>query len=236
MIKKIIIRQPAGIGDIFFCQKIAHILYQTYNVEIIWPVIPEFTWIENYIKIPFIKFVNWEEDFEGKHILLNNDVSHIFTLHDYLIVPLQRADWNYPGLSVMDAKYKMVNLEQNDWLDYFEFERDLEREQKLIDHYNLQNKEFVFVNKMFGSPPYSKPCPHMGIYENSIEMEYLGWDNLFDWIGLLLKAKHIYTVETSILYIISKLGLKNVTVYSRYESPSFHQIEHIFDKDLTYIL
>ena len=96
--------------------------------------------------------------------------------------------------------------------------------------------KFVFVNRIFGSPPHSKPCPHMGEYENSVEMEYLGWDNLFDWIGLLLKAKHIYTVETSILYIISKLGLKNVTVYSRHASPSFHQVEHIFDKDLTYIL
>jgi hypothetical protein len=89
---------------------------------------------------------------------------------------------------------------------------------------------------MFGSPPHSKSCPHMGEYENSVEMEYLGWDNLFDWIGILLKAKHIYTVETSILYIISKLGLKNVTVYSRHSSPSFHQVEHIFDKDLTYVL
>jgi hypothetical protein len=121
-------------------------------------------------------------------------------------------------------------------LKYFDFERDLEREQKLIDHYRVQDKEFVFVNRMFGSPPHSKPCPHMGEFENSVEMEYLGWDNLFDWIGLLLNAKHIYTVETSILYIISKLGLKNVTVYSRHASPSFHQVEHIFDKDLTYIL
>jgi hypothetical protein len=76
----------------------------------------------------------------------------------------------------------------------------------------------------------------MGQFENSVEMTYLGWDNLFDWIGLLLKAKHIYTVETSILYIISKLGLKNVTVYSRHSSPSFHQVEHMFDKDLTYVL
>ena len=62
--------------------------------------------------------------------------------------------------------------------------------------------KFVFVNRIFGSPP------HMG--------------------------KH--TVETLILCIISKLGLKNVTVYSKHLSPSFNQVEHIFDKNLTYVL
>jgi hypothetical protein len=62
--------------------------------------------------------------------------------------------------------------------------------------------KFVFVNRIFGSPP------HMG--------------------------KH--TVETLILCIISKLGLKNVTVYSKHLSLSFNQVEHIFDKNLKYVL
>jgi hypothetical protein len=30
-------------------------------------------------------------------------------------------------------------------------------------------------------------------------------------------------------------GLKNVTVYSRHSPPSFHQVEHMFDKDLIYV-
>lgn len=45
-----------------------------------------------------------------------------------------------------------------------------------------------------------------------------------------------HTVETLILCIISKLGLKNVTGYSRHTSPSFHKVEHIFDKNLKYVL
>ena len=45
-----------------------------------------------------------------------------------------------------------------------------------------------------------------------------------------------HTVETLILCIISKLGLKNVTGYSRHTSPSFHQVENIFDKNLKYVL
>lgn len=99
---------------------------------------------------------------------------------------------------------------------------------------NPNNKDYILVNRNFGSPPHSKPCPHMGSYEGAIEMEYLGWDNLFDWIGLALQAKEIHTVETSLLYILYKLGIKNVTVYSRHNPPSFSQVEGFFDKDWNY--
>jgi hypothetical protein len=234
MSKICLIRQPAGIGDIFFTQKIAkHFISEGYDV--IWPVIHQFEFIKNYIKIDGLTFINENDSFPHKNIYLEGYSQPIYS-DDLTYLPIQHFDRHYPNMSVMQSKYEMMNMDSSDWVDYFEFERNLEREQKLINHYEIQNKEFVFVNRTFGSPPDSKPCPHMGQYENSVEMEYLGWDNLFDWIGLLLKAKHIYTVETSILYIISKLRLKNVTVYSRHNPPSFHQVEHIFDKDLNYIL
>lgn len=235
MSKICLIRQPAGIGDIFFTQKIAKDFISK-GYEVVWPVIHEFKFIKDYIKINGLTFVTENENFPNKNIYQEGYIKPTQISDDLIYLPIQHFDRNFPDISVMQAKYKMMDMDSSDWLKYFEFERDLEREQKLIDHYDANDKEFVLVNRMFGSPPHSKPCPHMGEFENSIEMEYLGWDNLFDWIGLLLKAKHIYTVETSILYIISKLGLKNVTVYSRHASPSFHQVEHIFDKDLTYIL
>ena len=234
MSKICLIRQPAGIGDIFFTQKIAKD-YISKGYLVVWPVISQFEFIKDYIKVDNLMFVNENSDFPHKNIYQEGySKPTVINVND-VYLPIQHFDRHYSG-SVMHAKYKLLNMDFGDWLDYFSFERNLEREQKLIDHFDVNDKEFVFVNRMFGSPPHSKPCPHMGEFENSVEMEYLGWDNLFDWIGLLLKAKHIYTVETSILYIISKLGLKNVTVYSRHSSPSFHQVEHMFDKDLTYIL
>jgi hypothetical protein len=234
MSKICLIRQPAGIGDIFFTQKIAKD-YISKGYLVVWPVISQFEFIKDYIKVDNLMFVNENSDFPHKNIYQEGySKPTVININD-VYLPIQHFDRHHNG-SVMHAKYKLLNMDFEDWLDYFSFERNLEREQKLIDHFDVNDKEFVFVNRMFGSPPHSKPCPHMGEFENSVEMEYLGWDNLFDWIGLLLKAKHIYTVETSILYIISKLGLKNVTVYSRHSSPSFHQVEHIFDKDLTYIL
>lgn len=233
MSKICLIRQPAGIGDIFFTQKIVnHLISQGY--EVLWPVIEQFEFIKDYIKIDGLTFVNENTSFPHKNIYHEGYSKPTQISENLLYLPIQHFDRHYNG-PIMHAKYKLLELDFEDWMEHFSFERNLEREQKLIDHFDANDREFVLVNRMFGSPPYSKPCPHMGQYENSIEMTYLGWDNLFDWIGLLLKAKHIYTVETSILYIINKLGLKNVTVYSRHNPPSFHQVEHMFDKDLTYI-
>lgn len=234
MSKICLIRQPAGIGDIFFIQKIAkHFIKDGYEVWL--PVIHQFEFIKDYIKVPNLHFVNESHDFPFKNWYNSGESRPIKVSDDLIYLPVQHFDRHYNG-SVMHAKYALLNLDFSDWLDYFTFERNIEREQKLIQHFDVENRDFVLVNRMFGSPPDSKPCPHMTEYENSIEMTYLGWDNLFDWIGLLLKAKHIYTVETSILYIISKLGLKNVTVYSRHNPPSFHQVQHMFDKNLNYVL
>jgi hypothetical protein len=233
MEKICLIRQPAGIGDIFFIQKIVKKYIQD-GFHVIFPVIPHFQFISDYIKTDGLTFVNENDDFPHKNIYREGYSKPMVINVNDIYLPIQHFDRHYNG-PVMHAKYKLLDMDFDDWVDHFSFERNLEREQKLINYFGVNDKEFVFVNRMFGSPPDSKPCLHMGEYENSVEMTYLGWDNLFDWIGLLLKAKHIYTVETSILYIISKLGLKNVTVYSRHNPPSFHQVEHMFDKNLIYI-
>jgi hypothetical protein len=233
MEKICLIRQPAGIGDIFFIQKIVKKYIQD-GFHVIFPVIPHFQFISDYIKTDGLTFVNENDDFPHKNIYREGYSKPMVINVNDIYLPIQHFDRHYNG-PVMHAKYKLLDMDFDDWVDHFSFERNLEREQKLINYFGVNDKEFVFVNRMFGSPPDSKPCLHMREYENSVEMTYLGWDNLFDWIGLLLKAKHIYTVETSILYIISKLGLKNVTVYSRHNPPSFHQVEHMFDKNLIYI-
>jgi hypothetical protein len=235
MSKICLIQQPAGIGDIFFIQKIAKkFINEGYDVWI--PVIREFEFIKDYIKVPHLHFVAEYENFPYKN-LYGGGSSAVYKMeNEDLFLPIQNFDRNFPGMSVMVAKYKMLGMDHSDWVDYFEFERNIERETNLINHINPEGKEFILVNRQFGSPPNSKPCPHMGGYENAIEMEYLGWDNLFDWIGLAMQAKQIHTVETSLVYILHKLGLKNVTVYSRHNPPSFSQVEGFFNKDWTYKL
>ena len=147
MSKICLIRQPAGIGDIFFTQKIAKDLISK-GYEVWWPVIQQFEFIKNYIKVDGLKFVTENENFPHKNIYLEGHSKPIQIADDSIYLPIQHFDRHFPDISVMQAKYKMVNTDSSDWLDYFEFERNLEREQKLIDHYGVQDKEFVFVNRI----------------------------------------------------------------------------------------
>ena len=235
MSKICLIQQPAGIGDVFFIQKIAnHFINKDYDVWI--PVIPQFEYIKDYIKIPRLHLISELENFPYKNLYGTGSSVPVKFDNEDVFLPIQNFDRNFPGMSVMIAKYKMLGIDHSDWVNFFDFERDLEREEKLFQFKNPDNKEYIFVNRNFGSPPDSKTCPHMGDYDNSIEMEYLGWDNLFDWIGLALKAKEIHTVETSLLYILYKLGVENVTVYSRHNPPSFAQVEGFFNKNWVYKL
>ena len=50
MSKICLIRQPAGIGDIFFTQKIVKD-YISKGYTVIWPVIEQFEFIKDYVKI-----------------------------------------------------------------------------------------------------------------------------------------------------------------------------------------
>ena len=90
--KPCLIRQPAGLGDILFTQKIAKLLLSQGRCNsVVWPLVSQYDYIEPYIGTPGIKYVNENVDFEFKE-LYN---SHINTLHeteDVLYVPLQYAD------------------------------------------------------------------------------------------------------------------------------------------------
>jgi len=225
-----LIRQPAGIGDIFFTQKIAD-TYIKKGFKVIWPVIPEFTYLNDYIKTDGLVFVNENDDFPLKEYYLSNHTLPYEISENEIYIPIQHFDGHYNG-SVMHAKYGVLGIDFSDWVDYFNFNRNLEREQKILDHYNIKNNEFTVVNRLYGSPPNSLVCDKIGKFDNSIEMEYLGWDNLFDWVGLLLKAKSIHTVETSLVYIISKLKLDNTVVYSKPNFNSFFHVKDIHNKNI----
>ena len=58
-----LIKQPAGIGDVFFCQKIArYMMSQQYQV--IWPLRSDISWIRHYIRD--IYFPTIDDQFPGK--------------------------------------------------------------------------------------------------------------------------------------------------------------------------
>ena len=102
--KYAIINQPAGLGDIFYLQKISKLLSKN-NFNIIWPVISQFSYIKDYIKETNITFVSEKEDFKYKNIYLKNYNQLIQETHgDDIILSI-------PFVHVlMKQKYPMLNL------------------------------------------------------------------------------------------------------------------------------
>ena len=232
MEKTCLIRQPAGLGDIIFCQKIAKLLLSKGKCnKIIWPVIKPFNYIKEYLQDPRFDFVCEDEQFPFSELYYSN-IINLYQNDDVLYIPLQYADRTFPDVPVLDSKYQLVNLNHNDWLDYFNFTRNIEKENSL--YYKILNlkddDEYVLVNSLYGSPPHSVKSDLVTFNTDKkvVEIEYISDYNLFDWCKVIENASEIYFVDTSFTYLFEKLELraKRIDMFSDRQGPS----KNIFKK------
>jgi len=65
--KTCLIRQPAGLGDIFFTQKIAKLSLDSNRVDrVTWPVISEYSYLTEYMINDKVTFISEKESFPFK--------------------------------------------------------------------------------------------------------------------------------------------------------------------------
>jgi len=239
MSKICIIKQPAGLGDILFTSKIRKI-FNNYGFHVINPVIPEYSWLGEYIEGDF-PVLNDEFKYFDLYNNFNDFLPKTFKNNgeEILIVPLQTADRLFNG-SVMDAKYNLLNIDFSDWFNFFNFNRNTEKENELF--YKILNlkddDEFILINENKGSPPGNVQTKidinsdikkiYMTFYENF---------SLFDWMKVLEKAKEIHFVESSLNYIleVSNIDSDKIYVYSKHTPPNFFHVKHLFSKKWNYI-
>jgi len=223
--KTCIIKQPAGIGDIFFCQKIAkEIQDSTEYKKIIWPVASTYSYLKDYIIAQDVEFIDESLDFPYKDVY-NSGSLYMIETDEYLFVPLQTSDYvqktskrhNNP-LGHGHMKYDFCNIEYLDWKKYFNFNRNQDRENSLIKKLNLDiTKPFNLINNNCGTyPNFNKRSDLIpnNDYQN-IYMDFIKGVNLFDWVKVFENAEEIHTVETSVYYILEKLGLEKVYIYAK---------------------
>jgi hypothetical protein len=211
-----LINQAAGLGDILLCQKIAaHVIDLGYKV--VWPVVDQYNYISEYIQTPDIIFCSVKDDFIGKETYEKNGIEFIQT-DNFLYLPINNADRVISSKSMLYAKYDYCQLSPDKWQNYFEIKRNYSREEKLINHFNITpGEKYNVVNKTFATPP--NTITNHSIHPKNdyriINMEILGWDRIFDWMGILENAEEIHTVDTSLTLILTKLNVKNVHIYER---------------------
>ena len=213
--KKIcLIKQSAGIGDIFFCQKIAYFFHHV-GYKVIWPVADiVFEDIRKYMENDYVQFVSESSDFPYKEVYLKIQIySEMIINPDFVFVPLQ--DHVLKDESVMLSKYKIAGIDQKDWIDYFNFKRNTEKEDELF--YNIlkisEGERYNLVNNMFATQPLvQRKNIQTGNELRNIELDILDGYTLFDWCKVVENAEHIFTAETCLNYIIEKIEVKAKTL------------------------
>jgi hypothetical protein len=224
------IKQPAGLGDILFCQKIAYRAIKEFNCsKVIWPVSNVYNYLSDFIKNKNENvFFTPESFFNFPNQLINDD--------NLMYIPLQSCDGlveYQDGRANGRIKYKFFyDTDFSDWKDYFTIIRNKERENNLINMLNINiNEPYNLINPFFGTPPGHKMNPNIkpdNDYKN-IYIQINPRVTIFDWLTIIENAKEIHIMESSMYYILEKLNLENVYIYSKYK------FEQNIDDDYKYM-
>lgn len=205
---------------------------EKYNIPVVWPVIKEYEYIKDYIKNG-ITFINENDDFEYKQIYLTEN--RIKDDENLLFIPLH-GDYRHPNMDgkIYQNKYKCVGLSYSDWVDFFTFERNKEKEDHLF--YNIlklkDGENYNLINRMYGSPPNSIIAnfdfPKDIKY---VELDYHNGITVFDWCKVLENADNIYTVDTCYILLAEKLNLKceKLNIFSR-RPGNWSEIDYMLNK------
>lgn len=217
-----IIKQPAGLGDIFYLQKIAN-HYKNLNYDIYWYVISKYMWLKDYISgINFLDketneiYTPLRNDQTFANIHLNN---HIINQEDLTYLPLLFAHVFFPDHKVLPAKYHWCGIDSEDWAKHIKYKRFENKENELF--YNILNlkddEEYCLINRNFYMND-KAPIKYSGKLKQ-IEMNFTDGFTLLDWCKVAENAKEIYMTDSSLSYILHTLKLKAdfVNIYVREE-------------------
>lgn len=240
--KTLLIRQPAGIGDILFCMKIAKI-YQDKGYDILWPINDNHMYLNNYLKKNF-QFVPMSSNFLGKDLFKLN-IKNVIDTHDFLFLPLEVASHILPG-HPMEMKYKLSNVDMGGYQEFFEFTRNKQREDELFfNKLDLMDgiSKYKLCNRNYASLPdvrhFNSSFINTGGKEYQVDMIVSEGSHVFDWCKVVENSSEFHTVGTSITFLCEHLNVSNTKLFM-YRRPEntisqFREDSKLFKKDWRFI-
>lgn len=202
--KYCLMKQPAGLGDILFLQKIAF-EYNQKGYNIIWPVNDSYTWLGKHLRL--YDFPSIDDDFPIKDEYQQTSHCSIRHIGEHVIVC---TDGCGNGVETMKSKYDLCQINWQDWKEYLSFELNGERCDALYKQLELRNKPYVLSMKQMGSPPNHVSDIKIPI-QTDLHIEYIrfieGYD-LFDWFKVIQYAEELYLEGSSPIYLIEKMETK----------------------------
>ena len=213
------INQPYGLGDVIICEPIARYYYGL-GYKIKYWVIDEYKWIQDYI--PYIDFISISDNYTTSNQVIFEE--------NYIYLPLKHLilsnPQEYRGTGWLYDKYEIAKMDHDLWKT-FEYTRNIEKENELYNHLDLENKEYILVNE------YSSVGHRLlNITSNYeiIKMSNIKGYTMLDWYKVMENAKEVHTVSTSTSFPLIKMKHPHVTIYNRknLNDGTFDSIKEIF--------
>jgi hypothetical protein len=204
--KTCIIKQPAGIGDILFCQGIVK-HYADNGYHVVYPLKSNLTYLKDYLTYPNVEFCDIDSNFAYKEHY-SSDVS-IFN-DNFVFLNLDTSFRYTPNDGIMPSKYQMIGLDYNMWIEKLSLVRNSEREKWL--YYDLlglkDGEQYILLNNKFGTPPDFRtfPIPDIDTSDRLVNMDFIENTTILDWLLVMERASGIITVDTCIQYLLEKLN------------------------------
>lgn len=227
MSQVLIIQQYFGLGDIIFCQTIAHDYIQA-GYRVLWPCKPE--WVEGlrraYPDIEWMDYSLLPINYENKKLYEDKG----FT---YLPLRYSEALMTRPYKFHMQSKYEYLNKDWRRWKEKAMPRREFDKELWLYEHLGLATGEkYNFVAMEFGSNGNGKIEIDLDNGLKNIELKPVPGFSLFDWCWIIQNAENIHAVSSSTLYLFEILDLKakEIHLYKRSNEVDFAYVDFLFTK------
>ncbi len=225
----ILIRQPAGLGDILWTLKIGLELYKKYQPkELIWPVWDAYSVIKDYIDVPInFQFVKDTSNFSLKDVY-TAPYQQIIKTNKIIYVPLEYACEHVLGSfnfqENLYTKYQFANLGFDGWSSYVKIKRNRQKEEELYNKV-VKTKPYILVNRQYGLLNPVKREDMVYPDKSVVEMDFIEGYCLFDWIKVIENAAEVHTLQTSLAYLLDIMQYKNVYIYHRIRNKQEVQID-----------
>lgn len=230
-VKKIVVNQYFGLGDILFIEPIYKYLHDL-GLEVIAPIQDQYLWVQDHIKyVQFKGISEFDMDYERFDFgLLTEDTAYL---------PLRFSDQIYRNLRPHDTsasrywmtdKYTVLGLDYNRWTS-IHLERNMEKEKALksIVLSEIGNSEYDFCNSYYGN------ALNINLeLENRVKsgvpvifMSKIEGYTMVDWSSIIEGARKVHTVSTSLLYMIQAIHQpgKEYHLYPRLPERGFYTVE-----------
>jgi hypothetical protein len=230
-----IFNQFRGLGDILFLVPIArHYIAQGHKV--IFPVNKSFIDIkDSFPDIEFCSILDFPFDYERR------DVYEYGLLGEhYKVIPFRFADkiMNVTYQNNMVSKYKLVGLPLSMWRT-LSWTRNKGKENDL--YYNVlqleKDQKYILINNTFNST-FKGICNDIQVLTSLriVSLTHIEEYSLLDWGKVIENASEIYTVHTSLQYMLECMALKCVPyIYCRKPMEENHNnYNYLFRKKYNY--